>query len=851
MPSPLSRVRRLAHALSTTAILHVAGSAARAQAIPPQTVDGQPRAEALAASRECVSLAETGQLAQARTAGSRAEALLQRHLGRQPTDVEALVGLGRTLSQCILPSAGLMEQGELSGQAIELLDRALAIDPSHWTARFVLASIHFRSPSFTGRGERAARELDLLLRQQGSRTDNPRFARTFELRGLLWRRGGNADSAYAVWRRGAALFPADTALARLATPPAPPPDAAAPTTLTTVRVAAPAAAPPTAPMPSVRRISKSQVLLTPGGTADVIQAVQLQPGATRVTEGSDVYTRGGDAAETPLFVNGGRVLGLTRFEGLNGGMFGALDPFVVAAVRYSSGGFSARHGNALSGVLEIETDGRPRERQLRGSVSLVQLAGTARAPGSGNVGGWVSARVSHTGPLLATHGRTEEFEGSPHSIDVIASAIAVPSPLAELRATAILERDDSRRLVQAAGWLGPFRSTGDGRALQLSSRWMASQAPLVVRANVSTSAREGDWRFGVLTRTRDEGVTVGRVDLEWAPSVTFTLRGGAERGTFTREETGVLPATPVVAPGAPTRPATSGRASARHVGGYIESELAHGSGTLTLGLRADALPGETDVTWDPRVAVAARRGAWVARVGGGVYHQGRFRAAPTIPDGGTPSGMARVARQIVAGLEREGETTLRAESYVKWYGEYAPLGAGPEVADGRARGVDVVAQRSGGGGLTGWVGYSFLDATLRLSDGRQARSPFDVTHSATASATLALGSSWSIGSTYRYGTGAPFTPITGAEPRDDGHLEPRYGPVMSARLPAYQRLDMRVMHYLRMPRFLLTSYLEVLNVADRRNASSVAYDAQYRRQAPIPAFFGTRTMVAGGEIQFR
>ena len=437
-------------------------------------------AEAVDVVRSCVALVERRQIPEAEVLGRRAQAQLVSRLKVQPRDVEALVTLARAESQCILPSADMMTQGELSTHAIELLESALEIDPKHWIARYTLASINFRSPAFLGRAPRAAKEFDELLRQQGDRTENPRFARVFEYRGVLFARAGQADSARSLFERGARLFPADTTLRglaeRSASAPKPasleaktPPTAAAstPATLGAVRVIA-SRAPATAGTGAVQQIGKSQVLMTAGGAADVMQSVQMLPGATHVTEGSDIYTRGGDASETSLLVNGGRLSTLSRFEGLSGGMFGAIEPFVVRSVRYSSGGFSAKYGNALSGVIEIETDGRPRERQLRAGLSLVQASGTARVPFSKTLGGWVSARASQTQALLATHGRSAEFQGAPQSIEGIASLISTPSPTNELSATAIVEQDDSKPIINAAGWEGSLprpRRNRRGRAV--------------------------------------------------------------------------------------------------------------------------------------------------------------------------------------------------------------------------------------------------------------------------------------------------------------------------------------------------------------------------------------------------
>lgn len=827
----------------------------------------------------CVAHAERGLADSARAIGKQAEAIYRRRVAADPRDVEGLVGLARALSQCLVPGANFITQGELSSEAMDLLDRALEAQPDHWTARYALASIAYRSPSFLGRGKRAAKEFDELLRMQGDRTDNPMFARVFELRGLQLSRQGQADSARMLWTRGAALFPRDSALGALATPrtPADPYSRSAVrpladtvgrvsakavqtsdtskqlahgTSLAAVKVVA-SSAPPRAPLPSVKEVSRSQVLMTAGGAADVLQAVQLQPGATRVGEGGDIYTRGGDVGETSLIVNGGRILSLARFEGLNGSMFGAIEPFIVKSVRYSSGGFSARHGNALSGVLEIETDGRPRERQTRAGVSLVQASGTLRGPMGKQIGGWVSGRASHTGMLLETHGRSDEFKGAPRSQEMIGSLIAAPTPFTELRATAIVEHDDSRRYVTAAGWRGSFDSQGDTRAVLLSSRWMASSAPLVVRGSVAGSTRSNEWEFGVLSRDRDESSALTRVDAEWEASTGVMLRAGAEQGAHTRLERGAVPTTGSVVPSAPTRVLDDIRSSANQSGAYGEAELSRGSVSLTMGMRTDRLPGETETSFDPRLAISARNGNWTARLSGGVFHQGRWRGAAAIPDAGTPSGLPHVAQHVVFGLEREGSTSLlRAETFVKRYDDYRAFGAGPGIDGSTASGADVIAQRVSGP-ITGWVGYSYLDAQSRLTNGQRVRSAFDVTHSATGSVTAAMNADWSVGTTTRFGSGAPRTPIVGGQQTPDGRMEPVYGALMSERLPAYARVDARLMRYLRMPGYLLTTFVELINATDRHNVSTFTYDPTYTSREAVHTFFARRTIVLGGEVMFR
>ena len=74
---------------------------------------------------------------------------------------------------------------------------------------------------------------------------------------------------------------------------------------------------------------------------------------------------------------------------------------------------------------------------------------------------------------------------------------------------------------------------------------------------------------------------------------------------------------------------------------------------------------------------------------------------------------------------------------------------------------------------------------------------------------------------------------------------------MTERLPAYARLDARVMRYVRLPGVLLTTFVEVLNVTNRANVSTYTWDPTYTAREPVHSFFAQRTVVAGGEFMFR
>jgi hypothetical protein len=279
----------------------------------------------------------------------------------------------------------------------------------------------------------------------------------------------------------------------------------------------------------------------------------------------------------------------------------------------------------------------------------------------------------------------------------------------------------------------------------------------------------------------------------------------------------------------------------------VEAERPLGSTVAVVaGLRADRLPGESAWMVDPRLALALRAGEWTLRAAGGVFHQGRWRTKYQLPDAGAPSGTPREATHLVVGAERGGEPSVKAEAFVKEYGGYVASGSGPEVASGRAAGLDAIVRWSRQKTVNGWITYSFLDGTVRLADGRTVSSPIDVTHTLTGVARITLSSRWEVGTTARLATGRPFTPITGV----DAAGKPVYGDPDGGRMPAYQRLDARITRYLPMRAGLGVAYLEMLNLLDRENVQAYTYGPGYATRRGVPSFFADRTLVLGMGLPF-
>mgnify|MGYP001172642666 CR=1 FL=1 len=813
---------------------------------------------------ECTAAAAEGRKDRMEAAAARLEAAASAMEAERPAD--ALVVRARVRSQCLIPFAPYMRKAALLEESNALLEQALQIDPRHLLARFMLGMNHYHSPTFLGRTGAAVQALEQLLADHGDR-DHRVVALAYLYLGELYERQGRLSLALQTWRRGAARFPDDPALrekiGKLALeadadsiapsrpPSAPPEDARytlAPIVVhgSTYSVDDPRAA---------TRLSQQEVFTLPGGTADIFQTFQTLPGVTRVAgDGGDLYVRGGDPAETPIYVDGARLFHPGRFETLTGSIFGVLDPGAMRAAHFSSGGFSARYGNALSGVVALETDRRPLERRGRANLSIASLGGTLWQPLGDRAGFWATTMLTHTGLLLKTHGRTDEYPEAPTSHQLMVGVAVEPRRGWEISASALSEADETAALVSATGYEGTFTSDAATRLVTTQVRAETPDGRGLVRLTFGASERESRFRFGVLARDREDRALDARLDGELRRE-RVTFRAGLEGALLDAWTDGIIPASDRLAPGSPAVHLDGETDQAHHVGGYTEVEWrALDRLAIVAGLRADELPGEDRVTLDPRLAAAYKVGDWTFRLGGGLFSQGRWRTRYVLPDGGSPAGVPRRAEHLVAGFQHDGAPALRVEAYVKRYDDYvAEAGnvvTGPPIKAGRAAGLDVLLRPQAVGPLHGWLTYSYLKAELELEDGARVPSQYDVTHSLTAVAKLSFGAS-ELGFTARYATGRPFTPILGAAPSAPGEPpEPIYGPLHSRRMPDYFRLDGRLTQLL--PFFgggVLIAFVEALNLLDRDNVTMYTYDAAYQNRRPVPNFFGDRIFLVGVEAR--
>ena len=101
------------------------------------------------------------------------------------------------------------------------------------------------------------------------------------------------------------------------------------------------------------------VVTTASALGDFVGALQTLPGTSTVAEDGRLFVRGGDAVETQIFIDGIRVFTPYTPTANNTPTRGRYSPFLFDGITFSTGGYSAEYGQALSSVLLLETIDEP------------------------------------------------------------------------------------------------------------------------------------------------------------------------------------------------------------------------------------------------------------------------------------------------------------------------------------------------------------------------------------------------------------------------------------------------------------------------------------------------------------
>lgn len=597
-------------------------------------------------------------------------------------------------------------------------------------------------------------------------------------------------------------------------------------------------------------LNKFDVYTTPGGAADIFQSIKVLPGITQTDETAAIPVRGGSPSENLIMINTTTLNHPYHGENTAGtGLFTIVETSVMKKIYFSSGGFSVKYGNALSGVLDIETENRIRQNRLNLDVNMVSLGGGFQRVISDKVNFQISGKKTSTKLL---------FMANKPSFDVVEDPVSS-------NLTGIVNVNYSKSgLVQFLGMYSDDAQKFDISLQTNQSRYVLTSGHLVggvvvsdfikpnwfSKAAVTYSAYRNRWSFMNWSRDNNEYNLKVRWDNQLDVNDQTRILFGPELFTDQYHFQFVLPKRGGEFFTGADSISIHGRSRSLVYGGYAELQrkLAR-RWSLSAGIRGDYHDLSAALSADVRGSIAYE---WsnntFLRFSSGTFHQ---YPAITLYDPvyGNPNLKPMKAIHAVAGFEKTVNTTqLKIEGYYKWYSRL-PLENTDKLyisrGKGFARGIDLFL-KGGLGRISGWISYSFIQTRrMEYEVTRQRPTIYDITHSIKIIQKTRLGKGYEWSFTARYATGRPFTPVeSGVE--YSGVWKPVYGERYSERFPAFRRFDTRLtkMIFFGEQKYVAL-YIEALNLFCMKNILDYRYSEDFRQRSPIRSYFSNRTIVAG------
>jgi hypothetical protein len=274
-------------------------------------------------------------------------------------------------------------------------------------------------------------------------------------------------------------------------------------------------------------LSPLEVVTTPGAAADIFRAIKSFPGVSNIDEGSGLFVRGGDVSETKILLDQATVVHPYKFETPTGGVFGTISPFLVSGTYFSSGGFSAKYGNALSGVLAMQSQGMPDSRNVELNLGMAAASLRFSAPVIENkLDIRFSGNRSFTQFLFDVNGISNEFKQAPLGLDGNLSIIYKPTPGSTIKFFNFGNQNEVGVRTNEPSFDGLFSSDEQNRLHNL--QWTQLWGDWLLETSLSYNQFESQSQLGGFNLEEQDRTYKIRTDLERYFSNDFQINAGAE-----------------------------------------------------------------------------------------------------------------------------------------------------------------------------------------------------------------------------------------------------------------------------------------------------------------------------------
>ena len=452
-------------------------------------------------------------------------------------------------------------------------------------------------------------------------------------------------------------------------------------------------------------LSSLDMITVPGAQGNVVGALQYLPGTSTVGESGKLFVRGGNSRESQTYIDGALVPIAFNPSAPNTAVRSKFNPFMFDGTVFSTGGFSAEYGQALSSVLLLETKGIQNEDQLDLSFLSVGLgvAGTKRWKSSA-----ITASFDHTNLL-------------PYLLLVPQSIDWIKPPVANNAALNYRKKTKNGLIKWYSNYNDAYFSLNqpDASNAFLPTRYDLSNHNLYQNISFKTKVNE-KWLLKLsssLTADRNQIklsndqftkqllLVHGKVKLQWLIQPKIKVNFGTEAISERYSED------------LKSLPEMEWQTNRHMIASFIESQI-HLSTRIVarIGGRIEYTNTIDPVQFSPRFSFAFKTGEFSQiSMAGGIFHQPPNRKYQIYQ----PQLASEISDQIMLNYQwSKKKRTLRAEMYLKNYRSLVTFSSAPfynpdhyqSNGHGFAQGIDIFYRdqttiRNG----DFWIAYSFID----------------------------------------------------------------------------------------------------------------------------------------------
>jgi hypothetical protein len=614
---------------------------------------------------------------------------------------------------------------------------------------------------------------------------------------------------------------------------------------------------------SIKQFNYEEIRRAPGGFEDVVRALSVLPGVAQTSAGrNDLVVRGGAPSENLYLVDGLVIPNINHFgsQGATGGPLSFINLDFVNNTTFSTGGFSALYGDKLSSVLSIDLrEGRKDRLGGKALISATQFGLNLEGPIGDRSNFIFSARRSYLDFIFNAAG----FNFVPEYWDLLGKYtfdIDTKNRLNFLFVGAFdrvkFNNESTENIYDNSSILG---SNQNQYTAGLSYRHLFDSGFYTIslsRNFVDYDSFQNDTLLNpIFKNISTEGENVLKGDIVYKLSSSSEINAGVIGKLIDYEADIKFPEGYVTTFG-DTLPYNQLNADElfTKAGLYLQyTKLFFSRLRINLGVRGDYFNAiDNGFTFSPRFSASYRlTDITNLNFSTGIYRQYPSYIWLTADETNRSLNAIRV-NQYIAGIDhllRE-DIRVKLEGFYKDYSDYpaslvrpylvlantgagfggtqdnfSSLGLEPLVSQGfgNSRGVEFSMQKKSSDiPHYGILSLTYSQTYFTSLDGVERPGQYDQRWILNASAGYIFNRKWEASFRFRFATGAPYTPYNA----DGTQSVDKY---LSERFPLFHSLDVRVDRRWEFDGWSLITYIDIQNIYNRDNVTTISWDAQNQR----------------------